>query len=223
MATLTDLRDRIIRETNRDELLDAPSPDNQMDANSAVLDLCIQRAVEDYANQRFAFNETTEVLAITNEYEDLPEGLRSIDQILLHQGSGRYSLCKQDYRLIELWQQDGDIDPEDGVITGQPTDYAISDGQIRFYPAPNGSVYNVSVQGVKDAAALNYDDPTSQNEWTNEGQDLIAARARYLLMRDYFRDSEGAQIAAFAEQDAVSRLRARAVQQLGTGRLRGSW
>lgn len=108
------------------------------------------------------------------------------------------------------------------MIVGQPTDYAISSGQIRLYPFP-GVAYPLSILGVIDQAPLNYTDPTSQNAWTNEAQDLIVARAKMLLFRDYFRDSEQAAIASGTEQQALSRLTGTATEQLGTGRMRGAW
>jgi len=58
MATLGDLKARIIRETNRDELADAPGADATA-ASSADLDGAIRRAIEFYAAKRFWFNETT--------------------------------------------------------------------------------------------------------------------------------------------------------------------
>lgn len=105
---------------------------------------------------------------------------------------------------------------------GQPTDYAVSNGQIRFYPAPN-IAYNLSLVGVFDQGALNYEDPTSQNAWTNEAQDLIVARAKMLLQRDYFNNDAEAAKAIQAEDQALRRLRGTATRQLGTGRMRGAW
>ena len=47
----------------------------------------------------------------------------------------------------------------------------------------------------------------SSNQWTNEGSDLIAARARMLLCRDSLRDVDGYRLAAEAEAEALAKLR----------------
>lgn len=108
------------------------------------------------------------------------------------------------------------------MIIGAPTDYAVSNGQIRLYPYPSPN-YNLVIMGVFDQPELDYDDGTSSNAWTNEAQDLIVARAKMLLFRDYFSDNNEAAKAIAAEDQALRKLRARANLALGTGRVRGSW
>lgn len=217
MATLADLRDRVIRETNRDELLDAPGV-SQTDANSGTLDLCIQQAIKFYETSRFTFTEsrTVSATAQNNEYVALPTGLQVIDQLSVQVGSNRYPLRVQAYQTIEEWN---------GYATtsGQPTDYAVSQDQIRLYPIPN-TAYPLVFLGIKTVSpALDYTVPTSENAWTVQGYDLIAARTRYLLYRDYFRDDQGASIALGAQMEAEADLRKSASLLLGTGRMRGSW
>jgi hypothetical protein len=88
---------------------------------------------------------------------------------------------------------------------------------------PN-TAYPLTFLGVADVTpALDYSDGTSTNAWLTDGYDLLAARVRYLLYRDYFRDAEGANIALGAEQEALADLRNSVSQLLGTGRMRGSW
>jgi len=215
MATLQDLRDRVIRETNREELLDAPNTDPTA-ANSDTLDQCIQRAIEFYANERFSFNEATQTTdtAIGSENVAYPDGLRFIDSLSVNVGGNRYDLIVRDYTTIDTWLGYG-------PTAGQPTDYAVTTGLIQIYPVPT-QVYTLTILGVVDLP-LDYNDPMSSNAWTNEAQDLISARTRFLLQRDYFRDVEGATLAGGAEQQALTSLRGKTTRKLGTGRLRGSW
>lgn len=217
MPTLADLRDRVIRETNRDDLLDAPGAD-QTGTNSDSLDLCIQQAIKYFETQRFSFNEARIVSTTvgSDEYVSLPGGLRFIDTLSVQVGSNRYPMRMQSYEVIEEWN---------GYATsaGQPTDFSVSNGRVRLYPIPN-IAYPVIFLGVSEVTpALDYDDETSENAWTNQAYDLIAARTRYLLYRDYFRDDAGASTAFGAQQEALSELLNDAAQQIGTGRLRGSW
>jgi hypothetical protein len=209
MATLADLKARIIAETNRDDLADDLA---------TALDEVISRAIEFYAVQRFTFNEyrQTATTVANNQYVTLPSGIRMIDYLSVTVGSNAYPLRPQAWQVIEEWN---------GYATtsGQPTDYSVQTGQVRLYPVPN-TAYPLTFLGVADVTpALDYSDDTSTNAWLTDGYDLLAARVRYLLYRDYFRDAEGANIALGAEQEALADLRNSVAQLLGTGRMRGSW
>lgn len=209
MATLADLKARIIAETNRDDLADDLA---------TALDEVISRAIEFYAVQRFTFNEyrQTATTVANNQYVTLPAGTRMIDYLSVTVGSNAYPLRSQAWQVIEEWN---------GYATtsGQPTDYSVQTGQVRLYPVPN-TAYPLTFLGVADVTpALDYSDGASTNAWLTDGYDLIAARVRYLLYRDYFRDAEGANIALGAEQESLSDLRNSVSQLLGTGRMRGSW
>jgi len=207
MATLGDLKTRIKAETNRDDL------DDEL---AAAFVEVIQRAIVYFESQRFTFNEARIVQTATGEYSPLPEGLKFIDTLSVQVGSNRYPLRMQSYEVIEEWN---------GYATsaGQPTDFSVSDGQVRLYPIPNTS-YPLIFLGVREVTpALDYDDDSSTNAWLVQGYDLIASRVRYLLYRDYFRDDAGASTAFGAQQEALSDLRNEASLQIGTGRMRGSW
>lgn len=208
MATLGNLKARLIAETNRDDL---------SDELATALTEVIQRAIEYFSLQRFTFNETRVVTSTSGEYADIPSGIRRIDVLSVTVGSNSYALRVQPYQVIEEWNNYA------ASSSGQPTDYSVSEGQYRFYPIPN-TTYPIITLGVKDVApAIDYDDADSSNAWLVQGYDLIAARCRYLLYRDYFRDDAGASIALGAELEAIARLREEASLLLGTGRVMGSW
>lgn len=209
MATLGDLKARVKAETNRDDL------DDEL---ATALTEVIQQAIKYYETSRFTFTEsrTVSTTLSNDEYVAVPDGLQVIDQLSVQVGSNRYPLRVQAYQTIEEWN---------GYATtsGQPTDYAVSQGQIRLYPIPN-TAYPLIFLGIKTVTpALDYANDTSTNAWLVQGYDLIAARVRYLLYRDYFRDDQGASIALGAEQEALADLRKSASLLLGTGRMRGSW
>lgn len=216
MATLGQLRSRIVLECVRDDLTDAPSSDPTA-VSSDTLDQAIQRAIEYYADKRFFFNEDRVVTATVaaNEYVTLPEGLRFLDMLSVTVGSNRYPLHMRSYEVLERWLGYG-------PTNGQPTDFTISDTQARLYPAPN-IVYPLTWMGVFDVPALDYTDALSTNAWTTYGEDLIAARAKMTLMRDVFRDAEGAALAGVAEQQALESLRGNTTRKIGTGSMRASW
>lgn len=217
MATLGELKDRIIRETNRDDLTDA-TPADSTAASAETLNLVIQRAIEYYADVRFWFTEQrkTTVTVGGNEYVTLPAGYRQIDLLEVTVGTNRYPLRMQSYDVLEQWLGYG-------PTNGQPTDFSISGDQVRLYPAPN-IAYTLTFLGLFDVLpALDYTLDASTNAWTTYGEDLITARARYLLMRDYFRDDQGAAIASIAEGEAKTNLLAGTAKRISTGRPRPSW
>lgn len=208
MATLGELRTRIVTETNRDDLLDTLS---------ASLDLCIQQAIEYYADTRFWFNElrTTSVAAANVEYLPYPTGLRFLDELFIIVGGVRYNLRKL---------QNIDIESLYSVpLIGQPTDFAEYVGQARLWPTTNISYTFIWLGVASVTPALDYTNPLSTNAWLSSAYDLIDARARYLLYRDYFRDDGGMAIASNAETQALDNLKTHSNRLMGTGRVRPSW
>ncbi len=217
MATLGELRSRIVLECVRDDLTDAPSSDPTA-VSTDTLNQAIARAIEYFADKRFFFNESRVTNSTTggSEYVTLPTGLRFLDLLSVTVGSNRYPLTMRDYAWTE--QMLGY-----GPTNGQPTDFSISGTQVRLYPAPN-IAYTLTWLGVFDVTpALDYTSDASSNAWTTYGEDLIAARARMLLMRDNFRDPEGATLAGLAEKEALDNLRGFTARRIGTGSVRASW
>jgi hypothetical protein len=211
MATLGELKARIIRETSRDELADAPGGDPTA-ASAADLDRAIAGAIGFHAAKRFWFNETARTTVTTpgGTSAPAPAGLRLDDDAWFTIGGQRRTLRKAG--LIALNEQLGH-----GPAQGQPWAYARDGAWLRFYPAPDAA-YTVTVHGLYDLVPLAGDDDA--NAWTTEAQDLIAARARFLLLRDLFRDPEGAGLARSAEEEALAALRGEGTLRTGVGRLR---
>ena len=207
MATISDLKTRVITETNRDDL---------GDELANALTLCIQQAIGFYRNSRFWFNElrVTSTLAAGNEYTPVPSQMVFVDELWIIIGGVRYTMTKRTMEWIETSYS--------VPLIGQPTDWCEYLFQARVWPTP-GINYTLIWFGVADITPLDYNDPNSTNEWLNSGYDLIDARVRFLLYRDYFRDDEGMQIAKAAEAEAFSNLKAVSNRLMATGRIRPSW
>jgi len=206
MATLGDLKQRIIDETNRDDL---------QDELASALNRVIADAIDFYQAERWVFDEnrTTSACTPDNEYIDRPAGTRIVDRPFLLIGGVRYRLIKRSNAHIE------------GLYTtplkGQPTDYAEYGDSLRLWPTPN-LAYTIIWLTIWDVTALDYSDDTSENSWTNEGARLIAARAKLLLFRDYFRDDAAYARAKVQMDEAYNRLKGETNRRLGTGRVRPS-
>lgn len=208
MATLADLKTRIITETNRDDL-------NDELANA--LTLCIQQAIDFYKNSRFWFNELREVstIAAGSEYVATPSDFVWLDDVRIIVGGVRYRFTKRSMDWIESMYS--------VPLTGQPTDWAEFQSQARVWPTPNIN-YSLIWLGVADVTpAIDYTDPNSTNDWLTHGYDLIDARVRFLLYRDYFRDDGGMAIAKAAETESFSNLKSRSNRLISTGRIRSQW
>lgn len=208
MTALSDLKTRIITETQRDSL---------SDDLAATLTLHINQAIDFFATRRFWFNEFRTVSAFTsgNAYLAIPAGLRQIDEVIINIGPG-YQL-----RKVQL------TDIEDRSNVGgnaQPVLYAYyaASGvqQIRAWPTPN-SAYGVTWIGTKDETALV--NATDTNAWLANAYDLIAARTRFTLYRDQFKDADARDAANSAMQEALNKLTGETARRVGTGRVLATW
>jgi hypothetical protein len=184
MPTLGDLKARIFAETNRDDL--GPG-----EALEAMLELCIGRAIEHFSGEEFWFMRSSGSRSTTAGVATvaLPDAVR-VAETVAHQLE---PLGKVPLASIEHLQG-----------FGAPARWAANGDNIQLWPVPDAA-YPLDIFGLAQIDA-----PTADGQstvWTNEAYDLIAARTRFLLFRDVFRDVEGTQLAAQAEGEAMTRLK----------------
>ena len=193
MATLADIKTRIITETARDDL---------EDDLAAQLLTHIQRACEHYGAHRFWFNAA--VMTFSTEagapVAELPLSLRRID---------RLTIPAQRINLREVILPE--LDDMESIGAGVPELYAYQGDSVRLSPVPS-AIYTMQAYGVARINAPAID--TDASAWTNEAQDLIVNHAKMTLYRDQFRDAQGAQMAMGATQDALNRLRRETAERL---------
>lgn len=213
MANLGDLKRRIISETLRDDLADDMKAD---------LDLLIQKSIDEYAARRWWFNEkyTTQAVTPGSPYAPLPVDFRFIDRLFLRIGGITYGLeLRQAVEIDERYSA--------GAINGQPTEYAILGSNFYLWPSPSQAFGGLEIRYVADVSpALDYTSDVSANVWTNEGSDLVTARVKLRLYRDYLSvmatDPRVAN-ASNQEAEAYSRLRSEHNRRLSTNRVRAGW
>ena len=214
MATLGDVKTRIISETTRDDLADDLATQFQN---------IILRSIDHYANERWWFNEYRALIPTVagQSYVLWPTtapGLRVIDELYLEQGGGNTRWPIQVRSIAEF------EDLSQPATTGQPTDYLVANDRIKLFPTPN-AVYNLALDGLVDVTPILAAD-TDSNAWTNQGQNLIVARAKIILYRDYLsatvQDPRLAN-ATMQEESAYSRLRSESTRRTATGRIMPSW
>ena len=211
MATLGDLKTRIISETTRDDLADDLA---------AQFQNVIAQAIDQYAAERWWFNESRQSVLTTPGQQTIPwpTGARIIDGLYLEQNNGntRWPLQARSIDEFESLMQPSTL--------GQPADYLVKGLLVYLFPTPNAAYSLVWDLLIDVAPPLVLD--TDQNFWTNQGQDLIAAQTKIRLYRDYLSavaTDPRLMGATMAEQAAYSRLRAESTRRTATGRLQPAW
>lgn len=184
MATLGELKTRIRLETNRDDISSGG------EAEQALTD-AIGSAIDYHANELFWFNRASSTAVTTGGIAtvSLPSGMLYAREVT--------------YQYDDLLNVTLDSISRRSE-TGLPTHWAESEGDVQLWPIPDAA-YTLSISGIADIGVPATDGDS--NAWTTQALDLIDARARIYLYRDYWRDPEGAQVAAIAEMDALKRLR----------------
>jgi hypothetical protein len=181
----------------------------------------ILSAIAHYGSERFAFNERiiTATISATNTYlfadligaasTSIADILR-IDNIKITYSGREYELEQENWP--RLFQMDSI-----GTTASQPDFWATFNKSVRFYPTPNTSI---SAQITAHVRLTTLDGSTYvENEWLNEGEELIRSRACRMICMRKLDDFEKANMFMGLEADALKRLRQDAATVQSTGRL----
>lgn len=201
MATLAEIKTRIITELSRDDLEDELADQ---------LTLHIARACEFYADERFWFNAivTTAPTVAAVASVTIPDTVRRIE---------RLTVGSSDLQEVVLTE----IEVPGSTATGEPSRYAYYNDTVKLWPTPD-AVYTLQITGLAQIDAPAED--TDENAWTVEAQDLIVGRVKETLCRGQFRDPEGAQLARAEVTEALGKLKRETARRLTTPlRPNGHW
>jgi hypothetical protein len=217
MATLADLQNRIISETTRDDLSDTLATDF---AN------VIAKSIEQYAAERWWFNERRTLITCTpgQNWVPWPTGCRWIDEFYLEMNNGavRYPIHPRSIQEFETFAQP--------LAQGQPFDYLVTTDAngssiIKLFPTPS-QAWSLAMDYIIDVTPPLVA-TTDANFWSNQGQDLITAQAKIRLYRDYLSATVAdprLSLAIAEEKEAYSRLRAESTRRTSAGgRLQPAW
>jgi|SRR3569623_198142 len=172
----------------------------------------INRAIDFYEGERFAFNEAiaTASTVASQEYYAEPTDCMEIDSLTITVSGRTYQLTRRDVH----WFQDVYFS---GTHTGLPTDFTTYDEQIRLYPIPN-DVYTLKIYYQKSYSDLSADADT--NDFITKAEDLIEARAKWWIYSRILKNQQMAAVEKAAEREALDNLRGDAAKRLSTGRIR---
>ena len=183
MATLDQLKTRIILEVDRDDL--GPGAE----AAQALIDACGE-AIDHFSSELFWFNRASASAntVVGSAALAMPDGIRFAHGVA-HSGE-----ALQKVPLEEIQHR---------TETGVPSCWAQSGGAIQLWPIP-GAAYAIIVHGLASTGI-----PASGGEsniWTSEACHLIVARSKVTLFR-MFKEYDAMQAAQAEEAEALSRLR----------------
>jgi hypothetical protein len=208
MSTFAQMKTRIADDIKRSDL-------------TTQIGVAINRAIEFYEKERFFFNETSGTFSTVANQESygsadsIPSTIAEIDEVTLTQSSTNiFPLDKTSFGSIRGLNSGGT------TSTGVPLDYAYYMEKFWLSPIPNG-IYTVTVYFKKNYAQLSADGDT--NDFTEEAEDLIEARARWWLYKRVIRNKEEAAEAKFEEIEALASLQSKTTMLISTGSVRKNY
>ena len=203
MPTLGTMKTRIADELARADL------------TSQIAD-AITSAVAHYDTGGWWFNETSGTFSVSSGTDEYNSGTATFLTSLIREDALTATVQgdREPMRRIS-WAEMTDR-RWDNTPAGPPLLYAIYGQKFYVYPVPDDT-YTITVwyQGILGVPGSD----GSSNAWTNEGEALIRARAKYLLFRDVIRDPAEAAVQAQAEGEALAALRRMNRARVATGRV----
>lgn len=154
---------------------------------TAEIKNAINDAINREAGQRFYFNEVIgevdgysfATVGGTEYYPDM--GFVEVDAMYFYIGQTRYNLCPWSNRAADRMAQGGPI------TNAQPDMYSRSAGKFRIYPKPS-AVRTIYVDGYGRLTPTPLVADADTNNWMTEGEQLIRACAKAILLKEVIRD-----------------------------------
>lgn len=189
---------------------------NRTDLNTQIA-TAINRAIAYYARKdRFWFNETTATFntvsgqLIYTSANSIPTLITEIDYVKIAiSASFNTEVVPRTYTYI----QDRVVSSS---VTGVPSDYAYYKQNFYLYPIAN-AVYTITVSYTKSYADLSAGSDT--NDFTDNAQDLIEARACWWICSRILKNQELADMSKQDESDALLALYAETERMTSTGKI----
>lgn len=184
---------------------------------------CIFAAIRFCERNVYYFNETRDVTFQTvagREWYDKSDNpnIPSLVRIVAaycENSSGRRTTLRR------VMPEDIETVSDNAASRGEPYMFTYFGQRLRLYPVPNDTNYTIRLQ--LGAYRLNeIQTSTDSNAWFTEAFDLIKARAKYQLYKDYLKDAPlaAASLNDFNEEDNA--LSAETSRRNGRGKIIGT-
>lgn len=207
MATLADIKADI-----------ADSVDDDLGEYSAQIATAINKAIRYCERKTFYFNETRDITFVTvNGQEWYGAADNANIPTLVHiQAAFREDVNNVRLPLDYDTPQSMELLADNSAIRGEPASYTYFGQRVRLYPIPDSQVFTIRLQvGPYRLTALTSD--ADSNAWTIEAQDLITARAKYVLYKDTLKDAALAAEALNDYNDQLTALEGETSSRNGSG------
>jgi hypothetical protein len=207
MSTLAEMRSRIADDLNRTDM-------------NTQIDKFINRSIIAYKKEPLWFTETSatfSTIASQSTYGSADGVPTTIDQIdymeVTVDSSNKYKIIPKDFSdIIRLL----------GITSSTqqyPSYYAFYKNTIYFYPTPS-TVRTITIYFKKSYATLALDADT--NDWLTEAEDLIEARATWMIYKRVIKDYQAAQDAKVEEMEAIEFLRQISKNKVARGQIKAT-
>lgn len=157
---------------------------------TAQIQNCIFTAIRFCERDVYYFNETRDVTFPTisgqewydgNDNPNIPT-LGRIVAVYSEDSSGQRTIIKR------VMPEEIEIVSDNAASRGEPYSYTYFGQRIRLYPVPGDEVYTIRLQ-LGPYRLADIQTSTDSNAWFTEAFDLVKARAKYVLYKDYMKDA----------------------------------
>ncbi len=181
---------------------------------------CIFKAIRVCEREPYYFNETRDVTFATVDGQEWYDGRDNPDIPTLVRIVEAYSEDETGQRLIMTRLMPDELEALSRSVTsrGQPTSYTYFGQRIRLYPIPGDDSRIIRLQlGPYRLAPIQ--SANDSNVWFTEAFDMVKARAKFELYRNYIQDEALATAALddYREQDGL--LKSETSRRNGRGRI----
>lgn len=194
--------------------------DDPMGEYSNQIQACIFKAIRVCEREPYYFNETRDVTFPTIDGQEWYDGRDNPNIPTLVRIVAAYSEDESGQRLKLERAMPDELEAlsRSSSSRGQPTSYTYFGQRIRLYPIPGDDSRTIRLQlGPYRLAPIQ--SANDSNVWFTEGFDMVKARAKFELYRNYVQDEALATAALddYREQDGL--LKAETSRRNGRGRI----
>lgn len=166
----------------------------------------IKAAIRRYEYRDVEFNQTSTAVAstISQSFIEFPSNHLATLNLRITVNGQNLKMERRDRAWLNA--------RDDGITTGQPTDYATYRNRINLYPTPVDAVYAFPLHYIKRLPALSAQ--TDTNGWiTGMWEDVIVYHAAKVVWAVALRNEKEAAKFAALEREALLAAQAAGVQQ----------
>lgn len=212
MATYAQIKARI-----------ADSLDDTTGEYTTQIAAAVLTAIRYCERDTFYFNETRDITFSTVNAQQWYGTADNANIPTLVQIQAAYKEDAGGQRTQLMWETPEAVEllSDSNAASGEPYCYTYFGKRIRLYPVPGTTVYTIRLQlGPYRLATLSADGDT--NAWTEDAQDMIVARAKYILYMDTLKDPALAVASLNDYKDQHAALMAETSKRNGSGRIRAT-